>query len=470
MKKPNNIEDWYLEELSSYKVNPEKDLWDSISKKLDSEMVSEINEDNIEHWYKKEIEKVEVQPSLEVWNKLSTQLDIENVWSRLLVSLNRFDKMVWWRNLGLRFGAVAVLILGLFITGTNYSPVLSEKFENADNINYKEHTKNTNNSKTNQIKNIQSSNTIPTTVKTLNPINTNTGFGYQKTHNNINNSKVERNGVLYASINWAAYDKKQPDFNTHEAIENNIYINQHQGVDAILSSYEKKDFLVKKEKNKIVFNDKRFSSNFVFGVYAKRLYFGLNGGIKGQQLISFSSKIADDNLNKKSHLDYGYNIGATAGIIYSDKLNFETNINILSTNGYNKTYSTSELQYSEKLSLNYATISILAKKMNNKSTFDNKKYSTNLIGGFYGGYLTSAVLVSNNNSSNVKDNFKSIDFGIIVGIEQDRYLTKELVVSPGIRLQQGLINISSNSTNYSNNHTLGLEFNVGIKYIFLKKN
>ena len=161
---------------------------------------------------------------------------------------------------------------------------------------------------------------------------------------------------------------------------------------------------------------------------------------------------------------------ATAGIIYSDKLNFETNINILSTNGYNKTYSTSELQYSEKLSLNYATISILAKKMNNKSTFDNKKYSTNLIGGFYGGYLTSAVLVSNNNSSNVKENFKSIDFGIIVGIEQDRYLTKDLVVSPGIRLQQGLINISSNSTNYSNNHTLGLEFNVGIKYIFLKKN
>ena len=110
MKKPNNIEDWYLNELSGYEVNPEKDLWDSISKKLDSEMVSEINEDNIEHWYKKEIEKVEVQPSTEVWNKLSTQLDIENVWSRLLISLNRFDKLVWWRNLGLRVGAVAVLI------------------------------------------------------------------------------------------------------------------------------------------------------------------------------------------------------------------------------------------------------------------------------------------------------------------------------------------------------------------------
>jgi hypothetical protein len=110
----------------------------------------------------------------------------------------------------------------------------------------------------------------------------------------------------------------------------------------------------------------------------------------------------------------------------------------------------------------------LAKKMNNKSTFDNKKYSTNLIGGIYGGYLTSAEILSNNTSFDAKNEFKSLDLGIVLGIEQDRYLTKELVITPGIRYQQGLINVSNSG--FDSAHTFTFEFNVGIKYIFLKKN
>jgi len=126
--------------------------------------------------------------------------------------------------------------------------------------------------------------------------------------------------------------------------------------------------------------------------------------------------------------------------------------------------------YNENLNLNYTTVSVLAKKMNNKSTFDNKKYSTNLIGGIYAGYLTSAKISSGNDNHDVSDEFNSLDLGVVLGIEQDRYLTKQIIITPGIRYNQGLLNISNGNNPYDAARTFSFEFNVGIKYIFLKKN
>ena len=108
--------------------------------------------------------------------------------------------------------------------------------------------------------------------------------------------------------------------------------------------------------------------------------------------------------------------------------------------------------------------------MSNKSTFDNKKYSTNLIGGVYAGYLTTAKATSGNNTYNVSNEFKNLDLGIVLGLEQDRYLTKQIIITPGIRYTQGVINIANENNPYEAARTFAIEFNVGMKYIFLKKN
>jgi len=113
---------------------------------------------------------------------------------------------------------------------------------------------------------------------------------------------------------------------------------------------------------------------------------------------------------------------------------------------------------------------VLFKKMNHKSTFDNKKYSTNFIGGIYAGVLNVAESNSQNNKTNVVNQFNKLDLGIVLGIEQDRYLTKELVITPGVRINQGILNSSSLSEGFVNSsRNFSVEFNVGIKYIFLKK-
>lgn len=469
----NNIEDWYKDELSNFEVNPNNNGWENISKQLnESEQPTTINEENIESWYKTEINKFEAKPTQEVWDKLSTKLDLENVWTRVLSSLNKYERMIWWRNFGLRTAAIIALLYGSYLTYFSYQE------------NYFEANAHFSGKKINE-QNLVKSN-LPVSVALLDNSNK-TPFSKDNSNSStekeiikeslqsrkFENNNATKNTPIYASKdkpNLQRFTTKKAEQISSSTTEKTIHFSNLEGVNTIFKTIEAKDFLVKKDKNKIIFNDKRFSSHFVFGMYAKRFYLGLNAGLKKQQLITSTNKKLPENLKQKSYLDFGYSAGATLGLIVSDQLNIETNVNFISTNGYKRNFVSDEMNYSEELNLNYTTVSLLAKKMNNKSTFDNKKYSTNLIGGIYGGYLTSAEILSNNTSYDTKNEFKSIDLGIVLGIEQDRYLTKELIITPGIRYQQGLFNISNTSSGFESAHTFTFEFNVGVKYIFLKKN
>lgn len=468
----NNIEDWYKDELSNFEVNPNNNGWENISKKLnEAEQPININEENIESWYKAEINKFEAKPTQEVWNKLSTRLDLENVWTRVLFSLNRYEKLIWWRNFGLRTAAIVVLLYGSYLTYISYE----ENYFEANASHIVKNEKHRNTVKSNlpvsaSLMDNSSSSTIEKDNRSSEETIIQNVFQNKKIQENKNSTKET---PLYANVNNSNIERfptKKIENISSFAIEREIHISKLEEVNTILKTIEKKDFLVKKDKNKIIFNDKRFSSHFVFGMYAKRFYFGLNGGFKKQHLLTSTNKTLPDNVKQKSYLDFGYSAGATLGLIVSDQLNIETNVNFVSTNGYKRNFASDEMNFSEELNLNYTTVSLLTKKMNNKSTFDNKKYSTNFIGGIYGGYLTSAEILSNNTSFDAKNEFKTLDLGIVLGIEQDRYLTKELVITPGIRYQQGLINISKVASGFQSAHTFTFEFNVGIKYIFLKKN
>ena len=212
-----------------------------------------------------------------------------------------------------------------------------------------------------------------------------------------------------------------------------------------------------------------FSKFFTYGLYARRFYIGANVGFKKQGLItSIKENTELSTFNQADYLDFGSNLAFVGGFVHSDKLNFETNINLYSTAGYKRGYSNEGIGYNENLRLNYSSVSFLAKKMNTKSTFDNKVYSTNLIAGVYASYLFSQKSNVNGIEQNI-DQYKDTDFGIVLGIEQDRYITKTLVITPGIRYNQGLTNISSATSSLESARNFSLEFNLGVKYIFLKK-
>lgn len=460
MKKKNNIEEWYKNELNNYKVEPDKSGWKKLSSAMDHP--AELSENAFDEFVKDEIEQITEQPDNIVWDKLSEKLDLATVWSRLTDSLTHYERWLWWKNTLFKSAAVILFILGVGVSLNNYfvnEHALHQNKTSNKNIST-EATKVASSTK------ITATNSEPieTDFKTTKAINHNKEQ-QKKTYHIISANKKEQKSVATNKI-----DKANPKLFTYKL---NQYSNSELlSFDANLISIpiKAKEFLIKKENNKIIFNNKRFSSHFAFGIYAKRIYFGLNTGFKKQSMITQlknNGQYAD--LKQQTLLDHGTSFGVTSGIILSDKMNLETNINFYSSSGFRKKFHSAENHFSEKHTLTYSNISLLAKRMYNKSTFDDKKYSTNFIGGVYIGFLRNAISSTNGQQVSI-DQYNNIDAGIVLGIEQDRYITKEFVITPGVRYYQGAKNIAAQNSSFQYAYNSFLEFNLTLKYIFLKRN
>lgn len=118
MKDFENIEDWYRDELNNYNVEPDADVWNSLADDLDANMT--LTDDNISEWYKREVNKLEERPDYTVWEKLASKLDTATVWDKLVVSLNRYDQMIWWRNTIIKGSAILLLLLGSYEVYNRY--------------------------------------------------------------------------------------------------------------------------------------------------------------------------------------------------------------------------------------------------------------------------------------------------------------------------------------------------------------
>ncbi|PCJ01349.1 MAG: hypothetical protein COB15_00045 [Flavobacteriales bacterium] len=517
MKDIDNIEDWYRDELSNYNVEPDKNLWKSLSEELDAS--TPLTDETISEWYKKEVTKLEERPDYTVWEKLSTRLDTVSVWDKLAISLNRYDQLIWWKNIAIRGTAVFLLLFGSYLAYDNYSTnnkqiasnittlkkntvksnnassltntpnkstttyeaaflndtknessttnqadknVASKKDNTALSANSND-LKTISNNKTNLTPEEKIAATLQNAKESVNPTKPNKR---SRSKENTSYTYIKKIQEFYSSIYKDKLDELKSE--TERNINTNITHKKLSEKD-IARMYVSGEYLVKKDNNKIVFNSKRFSSYSMFGIYTRRIYVGFNAGVKKQGMFtSLKENSPLSEYNQNTLLDFGYNFGGTVGFIVSDKLNMETNINLNSTSGYKREFDREGILYQENLNLNYTSISLLAKKMNTKSTFDNKVYSTNLIGGIYASYLRSAVSYVNGASKKL-DDYTKTDFGIVLGIEQDRYITKTLVITPGIRYNQGLTNNAKDSSPFSASRNFSFEFNLGVKYIFLKK-
>jgi len=485
MKDFDNIEDWYRDELNNYNVEPDKNGWSSLAEDLDA--TTPLTDNNISEWYKKEVSKLEERPDFTVWDKLSTKLDTASVWDKLAVSLDRYELLIWWRNLAFKGSAVLLLLLGSYFTYNNFNneEILAKKPALKKEVNYgfASLLSNQNTSK-NTLENIYNTKKVNTTSATTlkgsllyktsiqSQIAQATDSAKEKVINA--NSGNKTNKQLYASTQEIKH------YNSLSAKNlNALKLNNKRNIFTTLNlkSISEKDipqanisseFLVKKDNNKIIFNKKRFTARSTYGIQKRKLYIGANMGLKKQGMITqLKENNQLQNYKQKSLLDFGTNFGAIVGLVISDKLNIESNINFNSTAGYKRAYSAEGIAYDENLNLNYSSVSLLAKKMNGRSTFDNRLYSTNFFGGVYASFLRTATSDINGTAKKL-DGFNKTDYGIVLGIEQDRYITKTLIVTPGIRYNQGLANIVNENSSFESARNFSIEFNIGVKYIFTK--
>lgn len=487
MKDIDNIEYWYREELNNYQVEPDKNGWNSLAEDLDAS--TPLTDKNISEWYKKEVSKLEERPDFTVWDKLSTKLDTSSVWEKLTVSLDSYELLLLWKNMTIKTSAILLLLLGSYFTYTNFNnEVILTKKQKAlieiepthgfvSSLNSEKNSNNT-------LSGIYRSK-LNTTAKIINnAIPTekyNTQTEIAKTINaakeSISKSTLynKKEANLYASVNEINHynsisvkNLKALKANTDGSIITEVNYTVISEKDIILT-YSKSEFLVKKEKNKILFNKKRFSSPSSHKMQTKRLYLGANIGLKKQGMITHIKEDSPlKSYNQNNLLDFGTNFGGVLGLVISDNFNIETTLSINSTSGYKRGFNTEETTFNENLNLNYTSINLLAKKMNGRSTFDNRIYSTNFFGGGFVSYLRASTSDINGITKNL-DKFNKTDFGIVFGIEQDRYITKTLLITPGVRYNQSLANIVNENSPFESARNFSFEFNLSIKYIFNKQ-
>ena len=487
MKDIDNIEDWYRDELNSYQVEPDKNGWNSLSEDLDTS--TPLTDNNISEWYKKEAAKLEERPDFSVWDKLSTKLDTSSVWEQLTMSLDRYELLLWWKNMAIKGSATLLLLLGSYFTYNNFNN--EDSFtENEHLLNNKEHNygftsllgaknnspiffrptyiyiANNNNNRFSDSTPTKKHNTQSKIAKAVNSAKQNIILSTPEENSTKKLYASAKKINFYPSISVKNLNILKSNTNNKTLTKTNYkFISEKD----ILLAHESSEFLVKKEKNKIRFNQRKFLSHSSHGMQTKRLYAGANIGLKKQGMIT---QLKDDSplkpYKQNNLLDFGTNFGGVLGIIISDNLNIETNINIHSTSGYKRAFSTEGNSFEENLNLNYSSINLLAKKMNNRSTFDNRIYSTNFFGGGYVSYLRAATSDINGATKNLEE-YNKTDFGIVLGIEQDRYITKTLVITPGIRYNQGLANITTKNSAFESARSFSFEFNLGVKYIFNKQ-
>lgn len=462
MKNKKKIDDWYKNELENFSVEPEKGSWDKLSSSMDNP--SGWSDEVFDDFVRDEVEHIEANPDKAVWEKLSGNLDTATVWERLSTTLTRYERFIWWRNFAFKSAALALFFMGVGLSVNEYFN--EDTHQNNEKVNTPTFTATTFEQATKQ---------APTrsVLASKDVLNLSIAEKQKVNQNIISNSSKQTNKPIAAKKNVTSTAKNHAYIVSKKV---NQQLNSDKEIHLKKSNHElkettiePKEFLIKKENNKIIFNNKRFSSHFAFGIYAKRIYAGLNISFKKQSMITQLKNNNDfKGLSQNTLLDHGSSFGTTAGIILSDKMNLETNVNFYSSNGYRKQYASDEMNYTENLTLAYTNVSILAKRMYNKSTFDDKKYSTNFIGGLYFGYLSSATSVINGLTYK-NEAYTNLDYGVVLGLEQDRYLTKELIITPGIRYYQGAKNIANTENHFSFAYNSTLEFNLGIRYIFLKR-
>lgn len=476
MKDFDNIEDWYRDELNNYNVEPDANGWDAISENLDAN--TPLTENNISEWYKKEASKLAERPDFTVWEKLSTNLDTATVWDKLAVSLDRYELFIWWRNLAIRGTAILLLLAGSYFTYQNFNETttLTNKQTNktaegfASLLSYKDF----NTSTFSHINSYGSNSTFKSNISTGTSTPINQAKNATKKSLLVNNSKSAKSPKLLASNNNID-NYTSLSFKNLEALKSsnnrniNTNLNYHSiSEKEISANINSKEFLVKKDNNKILFNKRRFTSRPNNGINTKRLYIGANMGMKKQGMFtSFATNTPLKNYKKKSLLDFGTNFGAILGLIISDNLSIESNFIFNSTSGHKRTYSYEGQSFEEHLNTNYSSFSLIAKKTNNRSTFDNRLYSTNFFGGAFISKLNTENAIINGTTFST-DQFNNLDYGLILGIEQDRYITNNIIITPGIRYNQGIANIANKNSLYKSARNFSIEFNVGVKYIFSK--
>ncbi|MFP4018951.1 MAG: outer membrane beta-barrel protein [Bacteroidales bacterium] len=398
-----------------------------------------MKEDKFKYWYKKKIEESEEMPPEAVWENIQDQLDIENTWDNIKEELDREDKVIVLRKASYTLAAAAAILLLILI-------LMPPKLEQRSTSPITETT--------NPYINIQNSETGNQPVHS-----TDNETDEKLTANIIDQFNRKSNVLNEPGFTKSEKDREQP---AKEYIAE--FLNSYP-VSLPVEKNPKGNLQSSSQKN---INKASIPEEEVMENNKPEYFVGTSGNFTNSWLLSNKTMNSIRNSPYSSANPQRNNsFSLFGGVNLNERLSLQLEALIEKSNGQNyKEYLNGKF-INNQIQLNYSALQLAGKYKFIKEG-KNIPVSHNLVFGVYASYLNNANQSINDEEENIRNRYKNYDLGALFGYEIDSKLSHNLILSTGVRIDPGLINIYTGSedipSEFNKTYTTSLSLQVSLKY------
>lgn len=400
-----------------------------------------MKEDKFKYWYKNKIEESEEMPPETVWENIQDQLDIEKAWDNISEELDREDKVIIIRKASYTLAAAAAILLLILI-------LTPPKLEQRSTTPISEITNpyiNIQNSETGKRPVYPSDNKFEEklTAKIIDQYNRKTNVlnepGFRKNKMDEEQTSNDYIAEYITSHRIPLPVEKNPSGNIQNISGEKIDKKASPGEDEEFIENKKREYFIGTSGN---FTNSWLLSNKTMNSIRNSPY----SAAKPQRNNSFSL-IGGINLNERLSLQIEALIEKSNGQDYQEYLNGKF--------------------INNQIHLNYSTLQVAGRY---KFIKEGKHIpvSHNLVFGTYAGYLHNANQNINDEEENIRNKYKNYDLGVLFGYEIDSRISHNLILSTGVRIDPGLINIYTGSeeipSEFNKTYTTSFSLQLSLKY------
>ena len=298
-------------------------------------------------------------------------------------------------------------------------------------------------------------------------------FMINKNELTLDNEFIENENELAAEIT--------DNLSNKEILENNFL--QKSNFMAFDGSINNSKALMSSNSGSLFNQLKNIVNSNIKGVSIKKKqktpYKKLNGFYAGPTVNYNSTSILNQNTYgayRDFELKYEYDFGTAYGVAlgYNFKNKFGIQIGCIFNSKQGQKYGdVIDLKYvTREVNLNYTHIPLLFKFKKQIGGFDKNPVMLNFnIGGQYGHLKSAEIVMNKTESFRAEERFKKQEFGLILGLESDIFITDNVFITIGTNAS-----ISSNinekgweaKDDYGKSHNMLFGLNLGLNY-YLKK-
>lgn len=474
-----DIGEFYNEQVNRFSDKPADDVWNRLDKNLSA------SEMGVEEWYKQKVNELSVPPSAGVWDDLSINLDTENVWTRLLKSLRKRDKIIFWWRFGLGGTAILSLVLIVFFWKDSEVATFKDRIQHG-------YTKQVAVSPVQEVAEVLD-NPAANSTETTNPTITTEANAHNidLNHSIVNYTSSNDDNINSVNVNQGLdYSDIQDESNlvTEESASSEVvnttddaivdYTIVHSSVSSVEEEDEQSvdnlaDISVEKYSGhlaqsidiplntELAMDDPNSDDNPIRHKHEFYVY----GGITNSWFINsdtYYSLRANSLTYTVPRLTEAFGVGYTHWIVPNGGLDINMSYQ---RKGHNYMEFIEGHSFARTVDLKYVVGNINYKQEvfgKNKDPF--KDNSTYIIGGVYYGYSFKETLMAKGVTYTNQGLYKKHDFGISLGLEK-----RHGRLSGTITLTQGLMNLYNDPYHTGFNNTYNFSAMCSIKYILVKK-